>query len=210
MSKWARFSAVTGPLFAVCLTASFITGGSTPGSDATGKAVITFYKDNQHSQMASAVLGAVAVIFFIFFAAFLWNRLRTKFRDSPLPAAGLVGGALIGVGGSLFSAMTFCLTDVPDKLDPSAAQALNVLNNDIFFPFACGACLYLIANGLLVARGGMLPRWLGWVAIVIGVIAVTPLGFAAVIGFGLWTLVVSVIMLVRDLRSEPAVALGTT
>lgn len=210
MEKLARFAAVTGIIFAVFLAASIVTSGNTPPSDATGAGVALYFKDNKTSQNLSAFFGVLAVIFFVFFGAILWNRLRRRLAESPLPAAGLVGVALIAVGGAIFSSLTFALTDAPDKINPSAEQALNVLNNDLFFPFAIGVAIFLIANGLAIARGGVLPRWLGWVGIVIGLTAATPLGIIGFFGSGLWVLVVSIIMLVGDLRATPGQAAVVT
>jgi hypothetical protein len=204
MDRFARFAAVTGIIFAGLLAASILVGGYTPPTDATGAGVVMFYKANKDRQNSSAFFGVLAVIFFVFFGAVLWNRLRRRLAESPLPAAGLVGVAMIAVGGALFSSLTFALTDVPDKIDPSTAQALNVLNNDLFFPFAIGVTVFLIANGLAIARGGVLPRWLGWIGIVIGLTAATPLGVIGFFGSGAWVLVASVMMLVGDLRSTRA------
>ena len=210
MKRLARFEAATGIIFAAFLAASFATSGSTPNSDATGKAVIDFFKANKNSQNSSLFFGILAVIFFTFFAAVLWNRLRRRLPGSALPAAGLVGAASIAVGGSIFSSLTFSLTDAPDKLDPAAAQALNVLNNDLFFPFVIGVAIFLIANGLAIAHGGVLPRWLGWVGIPIALTGPTPLGIVAFFGSGLWVLVASVWLLVTDLRSAPGDAAPVT
>ena len=55
-----------------------------------------------------------------------------------------------------------------------------------------------LATGIVTVRRPVLPRWLGWVAIVIGVIALAgPLGFVGLILSILWLLVVSIMMLVR-------------
>ncbi len=206
MERLGRVAAANGIIFAVMLAASIITSGNTPGSDATGAAVITYYKANKNSQGASTLFAILAVVFFAFFGAILWNRLRRVLAESALPAAGLVGVALTAVGGAIFASLTFALTDAPDKIDPSTAQALNVLNNDLFFPFALGVTVFLIANGLAIARSGFLPRWLGWIGIIIGLTAATPIGVIGFFGSGAWVLVVSVMMLVGDLRSAPGPA----
>jgi hypothetical protein len=206
MKRLARFEALTGIAFAALLAVSIVTSGTTPNSDATGAAVISYFKANKNSQNTSLFFGALAVVVFTFFAAVLWNRLRRRLPGSALPAAGLVGAALIAVGGSIFSSLTFALTDVPDKIDPSTAQALNLLNNDLFFPFVLGVGVFLIANGLAIAHGGVLPRWLGWIAIPIALTGPTPLGIVAFFGSGAWVLVASVLMLWRDLHAPAGTA----
>jgi hypothetical protein len=49
----------------------------------------------------------------------------------------------------------------------------------------------------------VLPKWLGWVAIVLGVITVTPIGFAGFIGGMLFILIAAIILTMRE-RSAPA------
>ena len=55
----------------------------------------------------------------------------------------------------------------------------------------------------LIVRYGALPKWLGWVAIVFGVVALTPFGFFAFLGGIVWILVVSIMLTMRA-RSESA------
>jgi nitrate reductase NapE component len=68
--------------------------------------------------------------------------------------------------------------------------------------------VFYIASGVAVIRSRALPVWLGWLAIVVGIVSVTP---AAVIGFfGLivWPLVLGILIYVRSGRQQakPAVA----
>ena len=57
--------------------------------------------------------------------------------------------------------------------------------------------MLLLSSGLSIALYGSLPRWLGWVAILLGVVGLTPIGFVAFLGGGLWILVVSVLLTLR-------------
>ena len=51
--------------------------------------------------------------------------------------------------------------------------------------------LFLWGTGLSVIRSGVLPRWLGWVMIVLGVVGLTPLGFVSAIGAAILVLVLA-------------------
>jgi hypothetical protein len=78
-----------------------------------------------------------------------------------------------------------------------------------------GASAFLLGAGagVLRSRPLPLPRWLGWIAVVLGVVAAIPshvlgglldhIGVVPVAGLGIWTLVVSV-ALAR--HSEPVVS----
>jgi hypothetical protein len=160
--------------------------------------VVSWFTDHKSSQQASALLGMYAVVFFLFFAAALRAFiLRVRPDAGGLAAMSLVGAVLIAVGGAAFSSITFALSDKPDKLGADAAQALNALNNDFFVPLTAGVCVFMIANGLAAVRWGFLPAWLGWIAILIGIVAVTPVGFFAFLATIVWIIVVSVVMFLR-------------
>jgi hypothetical protein len=64
----------------------------------------------------------------------------------------------------------------------------------MFFTLAVGSAVFNLALGLGVLRHGGLPRPLGWVALVIGILSVTPLGFIAFLATGLLIMWVSVVL----------------
>ena len=195
--RWNRLAPVTGIVaVALIVVGPFILAGNTPGTDATGATVIQFYKDHQHAQQTANLLGGLGVIFLIFFAGTLRAHLRDAGQEG-LAAVSFGGAILMGVGGATFSSLGFALADVPDKLDPSAAVALNLLSNDFFFPFTAGISVFMLANAVAIIRGRSLPLWVGWVAVLIGVVAATPLGFFSFFGVLAWILLVAVLLYVR-------------
>jgi hypothetical protein len=101
---------------------------------------------------------------------------------------------VLGVGVLSFAGFTFTLADGADHLTPDAAQAINALNSDFFFPLAAGLSTLLLATGISGVRTQVLPAWLSWIAIVLGIAAITPAGFFAFTAFGLWVLVVSFVL----------------
>jgi hypothetical protein len=61
----------------------------------------------------------------------------------------------------------------------------------------------MVASGLAILRGAALPRWLGWAAIVIGILAlVLPIAFLALLLLLIWILVVSILIYRR--QASPA------
>jgi hypothetical protein len=114
-----------------------------------------------------------------------------------------LGGALMfAVGFGLFGGIDFALADTPSKLTPGAAQALNLLENDLFFPFAIGSITFGVATGLAIVRSGLLPAWLGWVVLVLGILAATPAALIGLVGLLIWSLVVSIMIFQRS--AQPA------
>ena len=93
-----------------------------------------------------------------------------------------------------------------DRLGTSA-QTLNVFGQNDLSVMAGGIAVLMLAAGIQTVRQPVLPRWLGWTAIVIGVMSLDiPAGFLGFF-FGLiWILVVAIVLVVRsDLVAAGAV-----
>ena len=198
MSALVRFAPITGVIAVGLLVIAAIVGGEPLDVDASGDEVISFYTDNEGAQFGSAALGAYGALFLIFFVSTLRSVLRRAedAAGSPGIASTIAfgGGLLMAFGLLAFSGFAFTLADASDVLEPAAAQALNALNADFFFPVAGGVAALLIGSAISILRTGVLPAWLGWLAAAIGVLAVTPLGFFAFLLSGLWILIASVVL----------------
>ena len=197
-----RLAPLSGLAFAGVIIVAFVTGGSTPDSDAPGAEVISYYQRHHNAQVATAFLLAYAALLGLVFAASLRSYLRARSSSDSVIAFGFVGYVLFAVGLGKFSGLTFTLTDSPGKLDPAAAQALNFLGSDMFVIFLMGMAAFMLGSGLAVALTGALPRWIGWVGFVIGIVALTPVGWFALFGLLGWSIVVSVLMFIREGKAE--------
>jgi hypothetical protein len=191
-----RWPPLTGVAFVVLVVLSFLISGETPDFDDTGEQVISFYTDNEGAQFASAILGAYAALFFVFFASILRGELRRReVGPGVLSTISFAGAVVLTVGALAFAGFTFTLADLADNdPDPGAMQALNALNGNFFFPIAVGTSAFLLGAGILMIRSGYLSTWIGWTAVVIGVLAVTPVGFFAFLASLAWVLVVSILL----------------
>jgi hypothetical protein len=67
-----------------------------------------------------------------------------------------------------------------------------------------GILCFLWATGISVLRSGALPKWMGWVMILLGVVGMTPIGFAAAIGAALIVLITSILLTLRARRAPEA------
>ncbi|HEY6378413.1 MAG TPA: hypothetical protein VI316_04450 [Candidatus Dormibacteraeota bacterium] len=197
---WDRLGWLT-PLIGVVFVAMFAAGillsGNTPNSDVSGKTVIAFFQDNKSRQVAGNGILALSGLVFVFFAAAVWAHLRRRDAGREVAMIGFAGSVMLAVGAGILAGLVFALTDVPDKLDPSAAQALNVLSSDLFFPLLLGGAAFAIGNGLAIARTGALWAWFGWIGVVIGVAVPTPAAPFAGILFLAWVLALSILLFVR-------------
>ena len=186
---------LTGILFVALVVVAFIVGGETPGTDDSVQKVVSFYTDNDNEQMIAAVLLALGCTAYLFFLGTLRQVLRRLPGDEGgLSTVMLLGGLMQVAGLSLFAGLTFTLGDAADEISGTATQAIHALNNDLFFPMAVGTAVFNLALGLAVLRHGGLPRWIGWVALLIGIVSLTPLGFFGFLADGILIVVISVLL----------------
>jgi hypothetical protein len=193
LNRWSRFAPLTGIVFVPLFVAAFVVGGSTPGAHATGAKVMSFYEKHGTNQKISAFLSVLAVIFLVFFAASLRSHLGRFQEGSGLARVGYGGALVLAVATASFAAISWALADARTSVDPSAAQALNILSNDYFWPLSVGVALFGIGYGLAIVGSKGLPLWLGVVSLLLGIIGATPLGFLAFIGLMAWSLFASVL-----------------
>ena len=195
--RLSRLAPLTGIAFAVLALVGFFAGPSTPGSDASGTSVIAYYTTHQSAQKATDIAFGLAFVLFVFFAASLRSYIHRTPGSDTLSTLSMVGAGMTALGFLLFIGIEFSLADVPNKLTPSAAQALNLLDNDLFFPTIAGMCVFAISSGLAIVRQSPIPKWLGWVAIAIGSISLSPAFLPAIILLLLWTATVSIVIYTR-------------
>ncbi len=196
--RWDRIAPVTGLVAIVLAILAFIVGGETPDADASAREAVAFYTDNETETGVGSLLLALSAAFYAFFVAALVGRLRRLGAQGDALSGGtLIGGVLVATGMLIFAGIGLTLSDVGGDLEPAAVQALNALNSDFWFPVAAGTVVLSWSLALTILRTGGLPRWLGWVALVIAIASVTPAGFFAFLALGIWVAVASAVMLAR-------------
>ncbi|HEX4323354.1 MAG TPA: hypothetical protein VHZ77_01865 [Gaiellaceae bacterium] len=202
---FGRWAPLTGVVFAVLLLVGFLASPSTPDSDASAQQAVSSFMTHRTHDRVSVFLLAYASVFAMFFAAALRSYLKARTEGDGLITLGFSGMVIFVVGALTLIGLEFAATDVPAKISPAAEQALNVLQDNVFFALLVGTGIFLIGNGLAIVASAALPKWLGWIAVPLAVIAVTPLGwFVALFALPIWALIVSVLMFMR--REAPAAA----
>jgi hypothetical protein len=199
---------LSGIVAVVLIVVSFIVAGETPDTDDSIEEVVSFYTENDSDQMAGAILLGYGALFFLIFASTLRNALRKGEDGAGASTLGFGGAILFVAGATIFAGIGFTLGDAADNIDESSLHTLHVLNNDMFLTVAVGLFAFLLGTGIAVLRTGVLPAWLGWVAIVASVLAITPIFFIGFAVMGLWVLIVSVLLSLRAEDGTPAAAQG--
>ena len=73
-------------------------------------------------------------------------------------------------------------------------QTLSALSQDFYFLFDGGVLVAVFATAVATLRHGALPRWFGYLSLAVGVIFLTPAFVVAFPAFGVWMIVLSVLV----------------
>ncbi len=190
---------LAGVGFVVLGIISFIVQGEPKSADDPVNEIVDFYLDNKDTIIAAQVIGAIAGLLLIVFGVYLANVLRAADEGARvLPLLPLIGFVIMNIGFAIDGTILIALAEAADDIEPTSVQTLQALWDNDFLPIAFGIMVFLFSFGIAVVRSGALPKWLGWVAIGLGVIAlIPPIGFASFIGAALLILIVSILLTVR-------------
>jgi hypothetical protein len=96
----------------------------------------------------------------------------------------------------VMTALTVALVDAANHNLPGPAQTLNVLSSDLWPPVVVGLALLGLGTGVAALRSATLPKWLGWVSVAFGVLALAgPAGGIAFLVAPAWALVIAIVLL---------------
>jgi hypothetical protein len=154
---------------------------------------------------ASALLGALAMVPFLWFLGVLRSTLRLAEGGTGRLAATAYAGGIVLVGFALVDgALQFATADSVGDVPAGVTQSISVLYSDFFVGFPVGFGTLLLATAVVLLRTRVLPMWLGWFALVLGIAAfLGPIGFVAFLVFPVWVAIVSMVLYQRG---EPAAA----
>jgi hypothetical protein len=197
---WLRFAPLLGALFVVLTVVGFAVAGDTPDVDATPTEIRADYDSEDAHQIGAylVMLGSISLLFF----GGHWRALLRMLNPSGRMANVALAGATVAATGFFVAALIHgALTDAAQQetVGDPALQSLNALDNWSFYPFAAGIAVFMLASGIaLVSSRAFFPSWIGWAAVVIGVLQLVPfVGFFAFLAAAVWILVVSLMLFSR-------------
>jgi len=180
---------------AVLLMASAVSAGQAPEAGDSGARVLQLFGAHPGVEKVSNLLAALGVVFLVFFAAWFAAELWRRGALSLAPVV-LGGAVILATGGAARAGIGWALASGHATISPSAAQALN----ELFFshyPAIVGIATFMFASGLAILQTRVAPVWLGWLALLIGLVAIAPPTLVPLIASGVWISIVGVLMTVR-------------
>jgi hypothetical protein len=199
-----RFAPLSGLLFVVLVLAAVIVGGETPGANDSLAKVIDYWRDNDDQAIAASIIAAFSAVALLWFAG-VWRATLAAAEggSARLANTAFAGAILAAVGWSMLIAFNFMAAETIDDVAPQVTQTFSALQSDFFFPLAIGFSVFLLASGLAIVRTGVFPAWMGWVAVVLGVLSVTPAGFFAILLALAGIIAVSLMLFMRGTPATP-------
>jgi hypothetical protein len=199
LSRLAPLSAVA--FFLLLFVGMVVIGGDTPDSDATAAKVTAFYTAHRGEQQAAAILLALGSVFLLWFTTVLREELRQRGSER-LATAALTGGIVAAVGFLGMAGSHFAVADVAHKIQPAAAQALNATDGATWIVSLAGMLFLAVTLTVAVFQLRVLPRALGYLAAVLAIVMLTPVGWIAWLAMSLWLAAAGIILARRAPAGE--------
>jgi protein-S-isoprenylcysteine O-methyltransferase Ste14 len=161
--------------------------GSTPGENASGANVVSFFNAHSTRQWIAIYLVAVALAAMLVFVTQLYGVLRDTERGRSVLPGIAYGAGLLFIGGFLLAGMVqVTIMLAAHNNEPAIAKTMNFLASNDELPLLFGITALLLATGLAMLRSS-LPKWLAWLTLVIGVVCLAgPFGFIGLLAAGIW------------------------
>lgn len=216
--NWERWSPLAGALAAVAMFVAFSINTNSPGTGDSDTKITSYLVS--HSDQVRNILG-----FFLFLAGvllllvFFWVlRSRLVAAEGGLSRlAALAYGS--GVASAVLSLTAVCVFAGPAitandtgrfRPDPNLYR----LANDTGYLFWTGAvtvgALVVWATSAAALRTGLLPRWFGWLGILVGIVQLFAIFFIPGIVYWAWILLAAVLLAWKSPSPTPAPTPSTT
>lgn len=220
-----RIAAGLGIIFVVLQVGAGAMLGGAPALDAPSPEIQSYLVDDGNNVLLAATMAASAAFFGLWFLASLRTFLeRAEGHPAFLSRVAFGAGLVTITLATTASLPTVALAwgDTAARAEPGLLQTVWNLNTLALVPIGSSAGVFCLAIALVILRTGVLPAWLGWMGVLAaaaGVLAVfflvaddpdSPLGTPANLGgfllSMLFILLLSILMVIRLGRTEPAAA----
>jgi hypothetical protein len=218
ISRWDRFGPLAGVAAVVFMVVAFIVAGNTPDTTDDDTTIANYFAQSSHQteQIIGGLLFLIGVMLLICFAVSLRNRVAA------VDGGGTLGSLVLGAG---VASAVFWLTAIAFFVGPAATagdtdkfqQAIpNIYRvfNDTGYLFWVAAvmtgALLVWATAGVAFRTGLLPRWFGWVSVVVGGINLLALFFVPAFLYWLWIVVAAILIYRTPAPAPPAAGTAGT
>ncbi len=209
-AKWERAAGWGGILFVVLALVSAILPGSPPSTSDPAKDIAEYFTDNDDAIRQATFLAILATLPLVWWAAAICRmigRATGNARLGVMAAVGVAIGAVAsGVSGIVFAVVA--MLGVGGSGGLNGTKFFYVLGTNLMAMVAIGTALLVGSVSAGILRTGMMPKWIAWLGALVALLSVggslisvsgndvvMGLLFASFLGFSLWLVIVSIVML---------------
>jgi hypothetical protein len=194
-STYQRALALSGIAFVALVVAAFLITINQVDENASVAKAFSYWSDHKTAEIVSALLVHVAAVALVFFGAGLRSALRGGEGEESTYSVIAFGGAVFTAVGFVAAAwVSLAAATAADQGAREAVYTLNQLNSVDWIPFTAGLSVMMLAAGIGGLRTLALPKVASWVAIVLGVVFLTPVGPAGFLVLPFWIVGISVVL----------------
>jgi hypothetical protein len=211
----ARWAALGGILYVVLfIVGTILLFSGSPDGDAPPAKVIEWYSDSGHRDRVAFgwIVSGLGVFFFLWFLSSLRRTVRRhEGEDGFLTALTTIGGAVYATLALAALAVNQGIRTMSDdtyrhQVFPGLIHAANDAGYVLHATGGAGASAMIIAASIAAMRAAAVGRWVGWLGVAAGILALGSIAFFPQAAIGIWILVVSGGMFLRGGRAERQVA----
>ena len=211
-TTWDRLGALSGIVFAVLVIVGISVGirqaNDVVPTDVSGVIAINFGQTQDDIRLGAMII--LAGVFFLFwFLALLHQRLReAEGQGGWLANVAYSGGLLAGAMLLVFASFGMAASVMKDyQGDWEVAKTLLTLSWDHLAVLVPALAAMVGGTAVVSIRSGVLPRWLGWLSVllVVAPVLVDPVLMTMV--FLIWVVVVSLVLIYQSF-SESELGFG--
>jgi hypothetical protein len=210
----ARWGALAGAAYVVLFVIGVILiFGNSPDSGSAPAKIISYYSDGAHRTRINIgwLLAGLGVFCFIWFLSALRRTVSRLEADD-----GFLSG-LVTIGGAIYASLTLAAIAVDTGIRtmsddtyhhtvyPGLIHAADDASWVLHASGGAGLAAMIVAASVAALRAAAVPRWAGWLGIVVGVLSLGLIVFFPWFVAAIWVLVVSIGMFARaGFQEEPA------
>jgi len=195
--------AIGAILLPLAILFSFFTSDD---SGDTAAELIAYAKDNQSDAWVLQVIALTAPLLIGAFVASL--RVRLRAASAAYQALTVIGGTLfvafLGVGLTLWAAPLLS----PDELTNAGADAYLAFDDVGWVLLGMGGVsigAMIIGVSLAALELGLVPKWAGWVSLLLGVVSLATIVAVGIFAWAAWLLAAGLFLLLARDRAVTAV-----
>jgi hypothetical protein len=202
---WERWGPGLGVVGIVLWAIAFAFGSGAPDTEDSDAAIRSWFASESHqdSQLAAFFLFAVGTLCVVAF----YGALRERLADAePSPArisqlafgAGLLSAAFEMIAVIAFVAPSFVASDTSSAdVLPSTFRILSDMGYSAWVFGTMVGAVAVWATSAIALRSGVLPRWFGWLGIVVGIVQLFAILFVPILVYWAWIAIASILLVLR-------------